>query len=72
MSYQPTPSDPQSTALLWVNLATGEYKPVLKDIGRLRDVAQLPSGDLLILVDQHSPNRGDSGRIIKLSRKDAN
>jgi glucose/arabinose dehydrogenase len=71
MSYQPTPSDPQSTALLWVNLATGEYKPVLKDIGRLRDVAQLPSGDLLILVDQHSPNRGDSGRIIKLSRKDA-
>ena len=47
-----------------------QVQSVLKDIGKVRDVAQLPSGDLLILLDQNSPNRGDSGRIVKLSRKD--
>ena len=70
LNFQPTPSGSPSTALLWVNLATGKYRSALKDIGRVRDVSQLPSGDLLILLDQDGPNRGDSGRIVKLSRKD--
>ncbi|MEJ2004087.1 MAG: PQQ-dependent sugar dehydrogenase, partial [Cyclobacteriaceae bacterium] len=35
--------------------------------GRVRDIKQLPGGDLVILVEHHSPAAGYPGRIIKLS-----
>ena len=40
---------------------------LLDEIGRVRDVAQLPSGSLLILIDARSPRPSDSGRIVKLT-----
>ncbi|MBT8236978.1 MAG: PQQ-dependent sugar dehydrogenase, partial [Bacteroidia bacterium] len=39
---------------------------VLENIGRVRDIAQVPSGDLLILIDEGSPTAADKGRIIRL------
>ena len=39
---------------------------VLENIGRVRDIAQVPSGDLLILIDEGSPTVADKGRIIRL------
>ena len=53
--------------LLRYNLDTDETEIVLTNVGRVRDVAQLPSGNLLILVDAGSPNDADEGRIIKLT-----
>ena len=53
--------------LLQYNLETDETEIVLANVGRVRDVAQLPSGNLLILVDAGSPNDADEGRIIKLT-----
>lgn len=41
---------------------------VLENIGRVRDIAQLPSGDLLILIDEGSPTAADKGRIVRLSQ----
>ncbi len=46
--------------------ATDETEIVVARIGRVRDVAQLPSGKLLISVDAGSPNASSSGRIIQL------
>ncbi len=43
---------------------------VLSQIGRVRDVAQLPSGHLVILIDQHSPGWRDKGRVVKLIPKE--
>ena len=40
---------------------------VLRNIGRVRDIAQLPSGKLLIAVDKGSPKSSDRGRIIELT-----
>ena len=53
--------------LLRYDPATDETEIVLTRVGRVRDVAQLPSGKLLISVDAGSPNPSDSGRIIQLS-----
>ena len=36
-------------------------------IGRLRDIAELPSGDVLVLIDRRSPDAGDTGRVVKIS-----
>ncbi len=52
--------------LLRYDLATDETEIVVAGIGRVRDVAQLPSGKLLISVDAGSPNAFSSGRIIQL------
>jgi glucose/arabinose dehydrogenase len=52
--------------LLRYDPATDETEIVLRNVGRVRDVAQLPSGKLLISVDAGSPNPSDSGRIIQL------
>lgn len=46
---------------------TDETRTVLSNIGRVRDIAQLPGGELLIAVDRNSPNPADEGRIIKLT-----
>ena len=42
---------------------------LLEGIGRVRDVVQLPSGSLLILIDSGSPTFLKSGRIVKLTPK---
>jgi aldose sugar dehydrogenase len=47
--------------------ATGETEIVLRNVGRVRDIAQLPSGKLLIAVDSGSPKPSARGRIIELS-----
>ncbi len=52
--------------LLRYDPATDETEIVLTNVGRVRDVAQLPSGKLLISVDAGSPNPSDLGRIIQL------
>jgi aldose sugar dehydrogenase len=53
--------------LLRYDPATDETEIVLRNIGRVRDIAQLPSGKLLIAVDAKSPKPSDRGRIIELS-----
>jgi len=53
--------------LLRYDPATDETEIVLTSVGRVRDVAQLPSGKLLISVDAGSPTPSKSGRIIQLS-----
>lgn len=53
--------------LLRYDPATGETEIVLRNAGRVRDIAQLPSGKLLIAVDAGSPKPSDRGRIIELS-----
>jgi glucose/arabinose dehydrogenase len=54
--------------LLRYDPTTGETEIVLARIGRVRDVAQLPSGKLLISVDAGSPSPSHVGRIIQLPR----
>ena len=53
--------------LLRYDPATRETEIVLRNVGRVRDIAQLPSGKLLIAVDAGSPKQSDRGRIIELS-----
>ena len=50
-----------------VNSETWEI--VFENAGRIRDIAQLPSGNLLILIDKGSPNSSFEGRILKLIPK---
>lgn len=56
-------------SLVRYNPDTDETEIVVDNVGRVRDVAQLPSGNLLLLVDAGSPNDADSGRIVKLSAR---
>jgi glucose/arabinose dehydrogenase len=53
--------------LLRYDPATDETEIVLRNVGRVRDIARLPSGKLLIAVDAGSPKPSDPGRIIELS-----
>ena len=53
--------------LLRYDPTTDRTDIVLRSVGRVRDIAQLPSGDLLISVDAGSPSPSDLGRIIQLS-----
>ena len=53
--------------LLRYDPATDQTEIVLRNVGRVRDIAQLPSGKLLIAVDAGSPKPSDRGRIIELS-----
>ena len=46
---------------------TDETRIVMKNVGRIRDIARLPSGKLLIAVDAKSPRPSNRGRIIELS-----
>ena len=55
--------------LLRYDPATGATEIVLRHVGRVRDIAQLPSGKLLIAVDAGSPKSSDRGRIIEVSLK---
>jgi glucose/arabinose dehydrogenase len=53
--------------LLRYDPATDETQIVMRNVGRVRDIAQFPSGKLLIAVDAGSPRASDRGRIIELS-----
>ena len=53
--------------LLRYDPATDKTEIVLLNVGRVRDIAQLPSGKLLIAVDAGSPKSSDRGRIIELA-----
>ncbi len=55
--------------LVGYNLETDETKIFMENIGRVRDIAQLPSGNLLVVIDKGSPSQSDDGRVIKLSIK---
>jgi len=46
--------------------ATDESEIVWPRAGRIRDIAQLPSGNLLVLIDRNSPSGRDDGRLVKL------
>ncbi len=46
---------------------TDELEVILPKVGRVRDVAQLPSGNLVILIEQSSPGWLDKGRLVKLT-----
>lgn len=46
---------------------TDETEIVWPEAGRVRDVAQLPSGDLVVLIDEGTPNWWRKGRIVKLT-----
>jgi glucose/arabinose dehydrogenase len=52
--------------LLRYDPATDETTIILQNVGRVRDIARLPSGKLLIAVDAGSPKQADRGRIIEL------
>lgn len=45
---------------------TGRTKKLWAGIGRVRDLAELPSGDLVVLIDKGSPKGANPGRILKL------
>lgn len=53
--------------LLRYNLETDESEIVWPRAGRIRDIAQLPSGNLVLLIDKNSPNRSDDGRLVRIS-----
>ena len=55
--------------LIGYNPDTDETKILMEKVGRVRDVAQLPSGDLVILIDHKSPGLFSKGRLVKLSLK---
>ena len=55
-----------SQQLVAVDIDTGETAVLLEDVGRIRDVDQLPSGDILMTVE--SPNNAPiNGELIRLS-----
>ena len=55
--------------LVLYNPDTDKTEIVLSKAGRIRDVAQLPSGNLVILIDKKSPGLWSKGRLVKLSLK---
>lgn len=55
--------------LVLYNPDTDETEIVLPKAGRVRDIAQLPSGNLVILIDQNSPRYWSKGRLVKLTLK---
>ncbi len=55
--------------LVRYNSDVDETEIVLPEAGRIRDVAQLPSGNLVILIDQHTPTWWHKGRVVKLVPK---
>ncbi len=56
--------------LVTYNLQTGKTEIVLENIGRVRDIAQLSNGNLIVLVDAGSPNSSDKGRIMEIWPKE--
>jgi len=48
---------------------TEKTENVMPDVGRIRDIAELPSGNLVILIDHNTPNSKDKGRVVKLTQQ---
>lgn len=55
--------------LVSYNPETDETEIVFPKAGRVRDIAQLPSGNLVVLLEKSSPGIWDEGRVVKLSPK---
>ena len=55
--------------LIAYDLVSGITSVILDDIGRVRDITQLPSGQLLILVDAESSVGAHAGSVVKLTLK---
>lgn len=55
--------------LVLYNLETDDTEIVLPKVGRVRDISQLPSGNLVILIDQKSPSLFSKGRLVKIRLK---
>jgi aldose sugar dehydrogenase len=53
--------------LLRYDPSTDVTQIVFAKVGRVRDVARMPSGKLLIAIDRGSPMSADRGRIIEIS-----
>ena len=53
--------------LLAYDLESRRTLILLDHVGRVRDVAELPSGSLLILLDAGGPGPSSSGRVVKLT-----
>lgn len=53
--------------LIGYDLTTGVTSVLIDNVGRVRDIAQLPTGALLILIDAESTGKKDSGRVVKLT-----
>ena len=53
--------------LIAYDLISGRTAAISEQLGRIRDVAQLPSGDLIVLLDSEGLPNG-AGRIIRLAR----
>ena len=53
--------------LIAYDIDTDQTLILLNNVGRVRDVVELPSGRLLILLDAGSPNASDTGRVVKLT-----
>lgn len=53
-------------ALMSLDIETGQTAVILDDVGRVRDIDQLPSGDLIMVVES-PPNTPPNGEIIRLS-----
>lgn len=47
--------------------STRKTEKLWAGIGRVRDIAELPGGDLVVLIDKGSPDDASSGRVLKLS-----
>ena len=51
---------------------TDETKVLIPKVGRIRDIAQLPSGDLVVLIEKSSPAWLDKGRVVRIKPKNNN
>ena len=58
--------------LVSYNPDTDETKVLIPKVGRIRDIAQLPSGDLVVLIEKSSPAWLDKGRIVRIKPKNNN
>ena len=53
--------------LLAYDVETNYTAILLENMGRVRDVVQLPSDSLLLLIDAGSPGASDPGRVVKVT-----
>lgn len=53
--------------LLRFDPTDGSTSVLIRGVGRVRDIAQLPGGDILLALDAGSPTAEDEGRILRLS-----
>ncbi len=49
------------------DLVSSQSERLWEGIGRVRDIAELPGGDLVILIDKGSPIGENEGRLVKLT-----